>query len=777
MDFEQFFEKATGKPPFPYQGRLADADPLPDLLAVPTGSGKTAAAVLPWLWRRRFGPTDLRDRTPRRLVFCLPMRVLVEQTAKNIHTWLTRLGLAGDVGVHILMGGAVDDAWDTDPRKDAVIVGTQDQLLSRALNRGYAMARSRWPVHYAWLNNDCLWVMDETQLMGPGLSTSAQLQGLRERLGARVAHTLWMSATLDAQRLGTVDFRSRALVRHELTSADREHGTLLQRLTAGKPLRRAASSFDDKDLRSLAAEVAGAHRPGTRTLVVVNRVRRAQDLAEALRKVAKTTNVRLVHSRFRPFDRRSIESEALAEGFDGILVATQAVEAGVDITSATLFTELASWSALVQRFGRCNRYGEHAANEVDVRWIDVPDDKGLPYEAPDLAFSRSRLADLSDVGPEALAALVEPSRGPNLPVIRRRDVLDLFDTTPDLSGYDLDVSQYIRDADDGSDVQVAWREFPAAGPDATSPALHRDELCRVRASDLRDAELWRWDPLDAQWRRVRTPVPGNTYLLRSSEGRYDPAVGWTGSKKGMVPPVPAPYIENNDQDDADPDAWRGAYVGLAVHSGDTEAAMARLLETLGGVGAPAPLLRRAARWHDQGKVHPVFQRAMVANAPQADPTRTGGPWAKSDRTRSGRYERRYFRHELASALSALEHGEPDLLCYLVAAHHGKIRTAIRSRPNERPKGNERLALGIVEGDQLPEVDLGDGLVVPATALRLDVMEVGEVEGRETWSTRVARLLTEHGPFQLAYLEALVRVADWEASRTRDELARAEVSNG
>jgi CRISPR-associated endonuclease/helicase Cas3 len=37
--------------------------------------------------------------------------------------------------------------------------------------------------------------------------------------------------------------------------------------------------------------------------------------------------------------------------------------------------------------------------------------------------------------------------------LRRKDLLDLFDTTPDLCGNDLDISRYIRDGDD-TDVQV-----------------------------------------------------------------------------------------------------------------------------------------------------------------------------------------------------------------------------------------------------------------------------------------------------------------------------------
>ncbi len=110
------------------------------------------------------------------------------------------------------MGGAVDESWEGHPDRDLIVVGTQDQLLSRALNRGYAMSRYRWPIHFALLNNDCLWILDEVQLMGPALSTSAQLQAFREALGTHAAtRSIWMSATLAVGRLRTIDHRSQPL--------------------------------------------------------------------------------------------------------------------------------------------------------------------------------------------------------------------------------------------------------------------------------------------------------------------------------------------------------------------------------------------------------------------------------------------------------------------------------------------------------------------------------------------------------------------------------------
>lgn len=79
MTYKDLFTEATKHEPYPYQIRLATTPELPQLLDIPTGCGKTSAVVLAWLWRRRFAEDEVRKNTPRRLVYCLPMRVLVEQ--------------------------------------------------------------------------------------------------------------------------------------------------------------------------------------------------------------------------------------------------------------------------------------------------------------------------------------------------------------------------------------------------------------------------------------------------------------------------------------------------------------------------------------------------------------------------------------------------------------------------------------------------------------------------------------------------------------------------
>jgi CRISPR-associated endonuclease/helicase Cas3 len=113
----------------------------------------------------------------------------------------------------------------------------------------------------------------------------------------------------------------------------------------------------------------------------------------------------------------------------------------------------------------------------------------------------------------------------------------------------------------------------------------------------------------------------------------------------------------------------------------------------------------------------------------------------------------------------------DLIAFLIAAHHGKVRASIRSLPNENRPAEEncRFARGIWDGDELPQVDLGHSHIVPTTQLDLGLMELGEGESGASWLARVLALRHEYGPFRLSYLETLLRVADWRGSKAGERI--------
>lgn len=813
-DFAELVARATaeadghgGHGPYPYQQRLAD-DGLPQVLDVPTGAGKTLAATLPWLFRRRFHPdAAVREATPRRLVLVLPQRALVEQTHGAVEGWLQRLGLLANeddregVGLHLLLGGASSDdkLWRLYPEQDAVLVGTQDMVLSRLLMRGYGEPRSVWPMSFGLLHAGSHFVFDEVQLMGPGLPTSLQLEGLRMKLGTAIASSsTWMSATVDPELFGTVDAPELSA---PVTISDADRASRLGRRldatrTVGElelgepPVGRYAAA--------LARTVLDSHRPGTRTIVVLNTVRAAREVYDKIKAAAPRTV--LLHSRYRPDDRRAqlerAVDDAALQGPGLIVVTTQVLEAGVDVTSDTLITELAPWSSIVQRAGRCNRDGE--ARDARLLWVRPPGSgpkAGWPYEWSDLEASAAALRNLEGVAVTSgdLRREVTQTR-PVYSVLRRRDLLQLFDTSPDLFGADVDVSRWIRDVDERT-VNLAWRPAdqlpPSVAGDAIEP-LRRDELCPAPVDEVADflrerkPRAWIERPQDGWVPATASDIrPGTSVLLDVTAGGYDEARGWSPALTHPVTPVPEPSDREQSQDsdrmaDDLPSLARTPIL-LAQHLEDVRDEVAGVVAALPATHAlttdQVDAAVAAGYLHDVGKAHAIFRESVRMMFQAEGLTDDGGPWAKSPGR--GRFRHRVpgFRHELVSALLAADPAtgllddvvERDLAAYLVGAHHGKVRLTVRGDDAES-KGSEGhlTVLGVRKGDRV-EVTLPDGRQVsaeldPAMAL------LGDTAAGPSWTARACALRDRDdlGPFRLAFLEALVRVADWRVSADYDK---------
>lgn len=872
--FKAWFAKLTGHAsPRSWQDELAATPTCRDrVIRIPTGLGKTEGVLATWAYHRLHRADD---RWPRRLVWCLPMRVLVEQTKHVADQVAASIPHTFRPKVHIAMGGEDADEWFLCPERPAIIIGTQDMLLSRALNRGYASARARWPMEFGLLNHDALWVMDEVQLMDVGLATSAQLQAFREQDRAkelRPCHTWWMSATLQPEWLKSVDTAQYQSVwvneSCKIAAAQRSGG--LWEIYKSLVLE----SIESGDHHAFARRILGEHGKlqagdlGKITLVVCNTVDRACETFDGLRKLGRNEGIELVHSRFRPAEReewreRFLSRSACTPEVDRIIVATQVVEAGVDISAGCLMTELAPWPSLVQRFGRCARYGGSGKVIVVDRGRDESD--AAPYQPQELKSAWESLQRLTQTGvgigaleaheeslsPEARARLYpyDPSH-----LLLRREFDELFDTTPDLTGADVDISRFIRSGDE-RDLQVFWldiekdnkSEKPKGPPEAYQP--NRRELCAVPFLAARDwlcgeqtktnrkpklrrgIRAWVWDWIDGEWSVAtrEAMLPGRVVCVTADSGGYRIDRGFDSDSTEMVPPAARPAVSadvraldnaENQQDGEIPgDVWKT----IARHNSEVAREAKKIARELALSQELQDSFELSGLWHDWGKSHPAFQGAMRgANRP------TRNDLAKAPKTAWRRpphmykylddsEERPAFRHELASALgliALLKTYKPnhpallgpwsealaklgrnqavietpsipspliqqildcspeafDLLVYLIASHHGKVRVALHATPHDQDyrdcDGRGLPIRGVREGDQLPSIVLiPQTMALPQVTLTLSPAAIGlSVQTGISWRERCFGVLDHYGPAALAFLESILRAADVRASR-------------
>lgn len=876
--FAQWFATLTGhESPRDWQVMLAaEKNCRNRLIRIPTGMGKTEGVLTSWSYHR----LHRRDAGwPRRLVWCLPMRVLVEQTEQVAQQLALRIPKPHRPTIHIAMGGEDSGEWFLRLEQPAVIIGTQDMLLSRTLNRGFASARSRWPMEFGLLNQDALWVMDEVQLMDVGLATSAQIQAFRDHDRSkhlRPCFTWWMSATLQPGWLRSVDTAE-------------YHGSWVQNPCEVQAEHRAGGLWDiskpatsvaiaPNDHGGFATRILEEHAKlsdgefGKITLVVCNTVDRACYTFDALRAAGRTDGLELVHSRFRPAEReewrdRFLSRSACGPGVDRIIVATQVVEAGVDISAGCLITELAPWPSLVQRFGRCARYGGGGSVLVVDRGRD--EKLAVPYQPEELESAWETVQQLRDVGINALeaheASLGEEARQRLYPytpsqLLLRKEFDELFDTTPDLTGADLDVSRFIRSGDE-RDLQVFWINLEKKELPAAERHPHRRELCAIPFLKARDwlcgektktnkkpklrggMRAWVWDWLDGEWVEAARAslLPGRVVCVAADSGGYCAGRGFDAESNASVPPVDDPASppaaqaleEADDQQDGEQLSFN-PWKTIACHAKETAEHAREIARELGLPDTLQELLELAALWHDWGKSHPAFQGAMRGtNRPSRTDLAKGpeGAWRRPPdmyRYLDDSETRPAFRHELASALGLFalldiyspkhdallgpwmavleqikqplpERKSPppttplierllnckaeefDLVAYLVASHHGKVRVGLHAAPKDqdyRDRDGRGLPIrGIREGDRLPSVELAPGEPpIPEVTLTLAPAAVG-LSGRTgvSWRERCIGLMERHGPAALAFLEAILRTADVRASRltTNDPALAAE----
>lgn len=536
MNFESMFETLTGHAPMRWQQRLYGEHfakgELPSAISVPTGLGKTAVMAI-WLvalaeQMKARGKPEL----PRRLVYVVDRRAVVDQATKfaetlrknlskpEIRVFADALGLEnGKLPISTLRGQFVDNReWLEDPSKPAIIVGTVDMIGSRLLFEGYGVSRKMRPYHAGLLGADTLVVLDEAHLVPPFEALLAEIADnagrygpRREDLGVMVPRFLLLPLSATGRRPTATPF---ALAEKDFLNPDEP--IAIERLFARK--RLVLKEIRDQKLADALADHAWALAQDgnnvlqpVRIIVYCDSRDVAQSVGDALHKRAKGTvaadRTALFVGARRVKERLDAERGIQALGFladnggqrdqPSFLVATSAGEVGVDLDADHMVCDLVAWERMVQRFGRVNRRGGEDRQAEVVVLVEA-----APRKATNEALERIRAqrapfgealqegADGSfDVSPEALRQLNERARmddrllrvladaGSPMPLrpALNRALVDAWSMTslPEHTGRP-EIEPWLRGwVDDEPQTTIVWRKHL---PVRTTPAPSTREI-------------------------------------------------------------------------------------------------------------------------------------------------------------------------------------------------------------------------------------------------------------------------------------------------------------
>lgn len=352
------------------------------LLRAPTGSGKTETAIAPFLLAKSLGIKDF----PNKLIYIVPLRTLAtslrDRAKELVKTWEAKHPSKRPLVVTLQTGENPED-----PRFEGDIVFcTIDQLLSSFLSIPYSVGRGSANVNAGVVFASYL-VFDELHLLDPDRSFATTLKLLGQVQG--ISPYLLMTATL-THELSTIiqkqiqqEATPRATVPDEILRLVNVEGSDLREIEGSRD-RRFLACDGHLNADVILQDIQSHDR--RRVLVICNTVAKSQGLFLDLQAIApEGVEIMLLHSRFLPVDRKQKETqlqEVFAEGWktrdDGIcqvLISTQVVEAGINITSEVLHTQLCPMNSLLQRAGRCSRFRGESGWVRVYRQIAIGDDR------------------------------------------------------------------------------------------------------------------------------------------------------------------------------------------------------------------------------------------------------------------------------------------------------------------------------------------------------------------------------------------------------------------
>ncbi|WP_422572169.1 CRISPR-associated helicase Cas3' [Methanothrix sp.] len=468
--YASFFKEITSYCPYPYQEKVFS---LLDrgksvVLRAPTGTGKTLSVIMPYLYLRKNN-----EKMADRIIYALPMRALAFDLYNSTIQIAEKAGFCvvedpekrsgedrdSEICITIQTGELQNDHFF----EGDIIFTTIDQLLSGYLTLPVSLPDRLGNINIGAIIGSLI-VFDEVHLMEFQRSflTATEMMNRFEGL----VQFFVMTATLTEP---TQKWLAKQIKAEPITCSINELKSV-----PGYEKRSRVYSFENSPISSDA--VIKNHRQ--KTLVICNRVDKAQQIYSELKEklINADTKIALLHSRFFKRDRSEIEKNLQlwfgkrSEDVNAILVSTQVVEAGIDISCNTMHTELAPANSLIQRAGRCARYS--GTGNVFIHEIEDPSNP-LPYPKNEVDATRKEIKNFreKELDPdfekdlvERVHAPLEDSRLIDSLQNRRGEVNEAMD-----HGHSSSIQKLIREVDSvniiltpnphSENLEISWPEM------------------------------------------------------------------------------------------------------------------------------------------------------------------------------------------------------------------------------------------------------------------------------------------------------------------------------
>jgi CRISPR-associated endonuclease/helicase Cas3 len=423
VSFARQFEALTGFYPMNWQSRMFErfvANDLPDVCDIPTGLGKTSILVIWLLALVRQANVKGTVTLPRRMVYVVNRRTVVDQATEIVEQLRTRLVKpednswrehsatlrhlvdtlrsltasddfepnqpAEDQGRHDTLGSlaasddfplavstlrgerADNELWKVDPARPAIVIGTIDMIGSKLLFSGYGDGRYGRAHHAGLIGQDSLIVHDEAHLTPAFSELIKEVEGVQARDRERDNTTKALTCPIRTMDLSATSRGTEGDV-FVLGMEDERDKIVRDRVDATKRLRVVRAN--EEGLVAKLIECSREHEEArVRVLIYVRSPEQAHKVASALirslgkgcgDRVALLTGTIRGHERDQLVATNPVYRAMLDHDFHFqdtmYLISTSAGEVGIDLDADHMVCDLTTLDSMIQRLGRVNRRG------------------------------------------------------------------------------------------------------------------------------------------------------------------------------------------------------------------------------------------------------------------------------------------------------------------------------------------------------------------------------------------------------------------------------------